>query len=281
MPKIAVVALLSPLITQPVYSAEIRGSIISHMLQNYDKSFTFYSYESNYLLYTFSSDINKEAIEAYSWAHEANKDEVKYQLSLAFPIWKGIAGKNSLLGASYTQRAWWQLSNTDESAPFRETNYEPQLFIAWATEAAIGGWTLRDVELGFNHQSNGREEPTSRSWDRLYFRLMAQQGDWQVEIKPWLRLSEGANRDDNPDITKYLGYYRLRVGYAARNSVFSLEGHYNWNSGFGNIQLGWSYPITSHVRLYSQIFSGYGESMIDYNFKQTRFGIGVMLNDIM
>ncbi|PVZ86366.1 phospholipase A [Serratia sp. S1B] len=259
----------------------VRGSIISHMLQHYDGPFTFYAYDPNYLIYTETSDLNKEAIESYSWAHNAKKDEVKFQLSLAFPIWTGILGENSLLGASYTQRSWWQLSNSEESAPFRETNYEPQIFLGWATDYQFAGWTLRDIEVGFNHQSNGREEPTSRSWNRGYARLMAQNGDWQVEVKPWFRFSESGSNDDNPDITKYMGYYRLKVGYALGQSVFSVDSHYNWNTGFGGAELGWSYPITSHVRFYTQLFSGYGESMIDYNFKQTRFGVGVMLNDIM
>lgn len=281
MPVMLTAMIFSSSGVQAANPGEIRGSIISHMLQNYDESFTFYAYDTNYVLYTYSGDINKEAIQSYSWAHEANKDELKFQLSLAFPIWKGIAGKNSLLGASYTQRAWWQISNYDESAPFRETNYEPQIFIGWATDIQFAGWTLRDIEAGFNHQSNGREEPTSRSWDRLYLRLMAQRDNWQVEVKPWFRLSEGKEQDDNPDINKYMGYYRLKVAYAPGQSVFSVESHYNWNSGFGGVQMGFSYPITSHLRFYAQVFSGYGESLIDYNFKQTRLGIGVMLNDVM
>ncbi len=65
--------------------------------------------ESNYLLYTWTSDLNKEAIRSYDWAENARKDEVgSFQLSLAFPLWRGILGDNSLLGASYTQKSWWQ-----------------------------------------------------------------------------------------------------------------------------------------------------------------------------
>jgi phospholipase A1 len=71
---------------------------------------------------------------------------VKFQLSLAFPFWRGILGPNSVLGASYTQKSWWQLSNSGESSPFRETNYEPQLFLGFATDYEFAGWTLRDVE---------------------------------------------------------------------------------------------------------------------------------------
>nr|WP_263406747.1 phospholipase A [Affinibrenneria salicis] len=256
----------------------VRGSIIANLLQRHDDPFVLYPYESNYLLYTYTSNLNKDAIKSYNWANDALKDEVNFQISLAFPLWRGILGENSLLGASYTQRSWWQLSNKKESSPFRETDYEPQVFLGWATSYELLGWTLRDVEIGLNHQSNGREEPTSRSWNRAYARLMAQRGDWLVEVKPWLRFSD--SQDDNPDITKYMGYYRLRVGYIWGDSVFSAEGRYNWNSGYGSGELGWSYPLTSHVRFYTKVFSGYGESLIDYNHRQTRVGVGVTLNDM-
>ena len=82
----------------------VRGSIIANLLQEHDNPFTLYPYDPNYLLYTDTSDINKEAIKTYNWADKARKDEVKYQLSTAFPLWRGIAGDSSVLGASYTQR---------------------------------------------------------------------------------------------------------------------------------------------------------------------------------
>ncbi len=259
---------------------QVRGSIIANMLEKHDNPFVLYPYENNYLLYTLTSDLNKEAISSYNWADKARRDEVKYQLSLAFPLWRGILGDNSVLGASYTQRSWWQLSNHEQSSPFRETNYEPQIFLGWATDYSFAGWTLRDIEMGFNHQSNGRSEPTSRSWNRIYARLMAQNGNFLAEVKPWYRIKESETSDDNPDITKYMGYYRLKLGYLMGESIFSVEGTYNWNTGYGGAQLGWSYPITQHVRFYTQLYSGYGESLIDYDHRQTRIGVGVTLNDL-
>ncbi|HEF8772580.1 phospholipase A [Providencia manganoxydans] len=267
--------------TEANHNSPVRGSIISGLLQNYDNPFVLYPYESNYIIYTYTSSMNKDAIKSYDWGKDALRDEVKFQLSLAFPLWRGIAGDNSVLAASYTQRSWWQLSNKKESSPFRETNYEPQIFIGWATDYQLGGWTLREFETGFNHESNGRSDPTSRSWNRIYARAMAQNGNWQVDLKPWYRLPESDSSDDNKHITKYMGYYRLKVGYALGDSVISATGRYNWNSGYGAAELGWSYPITKHVRFYTQLFSGYGESMIDYDYRQTRFGIGVMLNDML
>ena len=245
----------------------VRGSIIANLLQEHDNPFTLYPYDSNYVLYTWTSDLNKEAINTYNWADNARKDEVKFQLSLAFPFWRGILGPNSVLGASYTQKSWWQLSNSGESSPFRETNYEPQLFLGFATDYRLGDWSLRD----------GRSDPTSRSWNRAYTRLMAQNGNWLVEVKPWYVLG---STDDNPDITKYMGYYQLKLGYQLGEAVLSAKGQYNWNTGYGGAELGVSYPVSKHVRLYTQVYSGYGESLIDYNFNQTRVGVGVMLNDL-
>ena len=66
----------------------VRGSIIANLLQDHDNPFLLYPYESNYLLYTWTSDLNKEAIRSYDWAENARKDEVKFQLSLAFPLWR-------------------------------------------------------------------------------------------------------------------------------------------------------------------------------------------------
>lgn len=69
------------------------GSARQHYRQpapDHDNPFLLYPYESNYLLYTWTSDLNKEAIRSYDWAENARKDEVKFQLSLAFPLWRGI-----------------------------------------------------------------------------------------------------------------------------------------------------------------------------------------------
>lgn len=261
-------------------SNETQGSIISNLLKSHDNALVLYPYENNYVLYTYTSNINKNSITSYDWAPNARKDELKFQLSLAIPIWRGLLGDNSVLAASYTQRAWWQLTNSKESVPFRETNYEPQVFLGWATTYDLGaGWTLRDVETGLNHQSNGRSDPTSRSWNRAYLRLMAKNGNMLAEIKPWVRI-DGGSSDDNPDIIKYMGHYRAKIGYQWGESIFSVQGQYNWNSGYGGAELGWSYPVTKYIRFYTQVYSGYGESMIDYNHRQTRVGVGFTLNDI-
>ncbi|CDL85711.1 putative Phospholipase A(1) [Xenorhabdus szentirmaii DSM 16338] len=135
-----------------------RGGVFAIILGEQESPLMLYSYDTNYLIYTYGSSMNKPAIHSYDWSDQARKDEVSFQISFGFPLWQGILGEGSLLGASYTQRSWWQLSNKKESSPFRETNYEPQIFLARLTDHEFAGWHLREIEMGFNHQSNGRPE---------------------------------------------------------------------------------------------------------------------------
>ena len=49
----------------------------------------------------------------------------------------------------------------------------------------------------------------------------------------------------------------------------------------GALQLNWTFPIweTTDVRGYVQYFTGYGESMIDYNASTNRFSIGFIMSE--
>ena len=50
----------------------------------------------------------------------------------------------------------------------------------------------------------------------------------------------------------------------------------------GFVQLDWATPLLEYLgaaRLHLQITSGYGETLIDYNHKQTTIGIGMSFGD--
>ena len=58
-------------------------------------------------------------------SNELQDVEFKFQLSFKFPVAKGVLGRNSKLWFAYTQQSYWQAYNSEISAPFRDTNYEP------------------------------------------------------------------------------------------------------------------------------------------------------------
>lgn len=233
-------------------------------------------YRQNYLMETYSNG-------NFTQSKDMRHDEVKFQISLALPIWRNILGHNSVLAGSYTQQSWFQLTNTKHSSPFRESNYQPQLFLAWSTAYELPfNWTLNEIETGFMHHSNGRsdENKHSRSWNRLYARFAATHQNWLVEIKPYWRIPEKAKDDDNPDIVKFYGFADFSLGYHLQKHQFKVTARYNPSSNKGGIEASWSYPLTDNIRLYTQYYHGYGESLIDYNRNIKRLGIGISLNNV-
>jgi phospholipase A1 len=207
--------------------------------------------------------------------------EAKFQLSFKFKLadFGRELGMPLSIWAAYTQQSQWQVYNGDISRPFRETNYEPELFVSLHPDMTLWGWRWRLAALGINHQSNGRSEPLSRSWNRVVAQLGVERGDVGVILRPWVRIKEDNATDDNPDITRYLGHGDLTVVWAPGVHQFSLSGRLNVSSGYGSVQGHWTFPLARRVRGIVQVFSGYGESLIDYNVKQNTIGIGVSLAD--
>lgn len=207
--------------------------------------------------------------------------EMKFQLSLKVPVWDDPVGEDSRLSFGYTQRAWWQAYNSEVSRPFRETNHEPELMLDFLTDFEWLGFTNRVIRIGVNHQSNGRTEPLSRSWNRIYAEFLVERGGFAMSLRPWVRIPESAADDDNPDIEDYLGHFEIRFGWrnGENNYTLMLRNNLESQGNRGAVEATWSYAVNENVRGYVQVFSGYGESLIDYNRSVTRLGIGVQLTD--
>jgi len=207
--------------------------------------------------------------------------EAKFQLSFKVPLWVDIADKDMGLWFGYTQLSLWQLYNSQVSSPFRETNYEPELALAINTDFKLLGMNNTFVVLGLSHQSNGQSEPISRSWNRLYATFVLEHKNIVAYFKPWYRLPEDAEDDDNPDIEKYLGYGELSLFYKSEKRITGLRLWNNLRSSDNrtSVQLDWNFPIKSGFKGYVQFFNGYGETLVDYNYRTRRLGFGIMLTD--
>lgn len=213
--------------------------------------------------------------------------ELKFQISQKGKIlnsrsWHFLGFTSFRLWGAYTQQSSWQAFNSQDSSPFRETNYEPELIATMGTGNDYG---LKLVNIGLNHQSNGRDLPGSRSWNRAYLQGGWETDTWSALLRAWWRVPESVEQDDNPDIQEYLGKGDLVLRWAPLDDsqvvTILLRNNLNSEQNRGFIQIDWATPVimTQSTRLHLQFTNGYGESLVDYNYRQTTLGLGVSFRD--
>lgn len=216
-------------------------------------------------------------------AIETDDTEAKFQISLKTPLWVDLFKDRVDIFGAYTNRSFWQVYNKHASSPFRETNHEPEAWFQVYNDWEWMGFKNTVNAFGIVHQSNGRGGILSRSWNRLYANLIFQKDNLALCIKPWYRIPEADEDDDNPDITDYLGHCEIRSIYKWQDHTLSLMLRNNLESGFqrGAVELSWSFPLWRYpfFKGYIQYFNGYGESLIDYNQHSNSIGMGFLLID--
>lgn len=208
--------------------------------------------------------------------------EAEFQVSVKGRLWT-TDDRRFGVWAAYTQKSMWQIYNADNSRPFRDTNYMPEVFVSYRPDVQLpGGFRWGLLNAGYTHQSNGRADVLSRSWDRLFVEVGIERKDLLITARLWHRISEDALEDNNPNITDYMGHGQINALYRWRGNSFTGGVNGNVSTGKGAIQLGWATPpLLGPLRGYLKAFSGYGETMIDYNWRQTSVGIGVTINDTL
>ena len=215
----------APARVTPVEPAQVQPSKLSYLSMKWQldeesrkNRFPITSYRQNYILpFTYNFNQDKQLYEAANPGTEIDDAEIKYQISLKVKLWQDILGTNMDLWFAYTQLSLWQFYNTEFSSPFRETNYEPEILLNYRTDTDIFGlMRSRFIQIGLNHQSNGRGAPLSRSWNRIVANFGFERGDFDMVLKAWTRIPESEENDDNPDITSYLGYGEIWLGISGK-----------------------------------------------------------------
>lgn len=248
-----------------------------------DLRFSILPHKTNYLLPVTNNSTPNNGV--YASTPDGNEHlntlEVKFQLSIKTLLWENIFGNNGSFYVAYSQLAFWQAYNSRTSAPFREINFEPEAFLAFKTGYDFLGLSSQIMTIGFNHQSNGRSRPLSRSWNRILVNLPFSVGDTYITLTPWFRIPESTPDDDNPHMEKYYGYGELFLLQKLGQHTLTLmvRNNLRTSGNKGAVQLDWSFPFYKKLRGYAQFFNGYGENLVDYNHSNNRIGIGVMLTD--
>jgi phospholipase A1 len=271
------------------------GSIMSKLweLDGVDKrrKFVVRTHLPNYLLPAhYTSDLNRAPASPTRPAGAPNERyrplEAKLQVSLRAKAASDVLLPDADLWLAYTQRALWQLWNKQDSAPFRSSDYQPEAIyvvpVPQGMRALPFGWQWRMVQAGVAHQSNGQTEPLSRSWNRVYLGAGFERSEFGIEWRVHRRLPESRRDDDNPDLTDYIGRGEVLATWLPGLATASLAYRTNLRSlKRGSLQLDWTHPVENDepngLRWYLQVFTGYGETLLDYNHRQTTLGLGLSL----
>jgi phospholipase A1 len=249
-----------------------------------DQWFSITPHHRNYILpVTYNGDSDYSDYDDLAEPGQSFSDyEVKMQLSLktrlANNLWRG-----SSIWAAYTQQSYWQLyADADASAPFRETNHQPEVFWQLPVDFKVLGWDARLATFAINHQSNGRAEPLSRSWNRLTAELAMDRGSWVITAKTWARINEPAETDDNPNIEDYMGRLQLGLAHTRERHTFSLNLKNNLSQpNRSGLEVNYTFPLFRRLKGFLQVYSGYGENLIDMENYNNRIGIGIVLTDTL
>jgi phospholipase A1 len=239
-------------------------------------------HRANYaLVFSYNTSPNPGPLQEVDPAKTLVKPEVTFQLSFKAKLWQDMFGKKIDLWIAYTQRSFWQLYNFDDSSPFRETDYEPEVLVNFRTNFSLLGLKTRFIQIGLNHQSNGQSEPLSRSWNRLVANVGLERGPFSLLLKGWFHFPESTASDDNPGINHYMGYGEIWAYYFLKNHRLGIMVRDNLDFGEnrGAIQVEWSFPLFADMAGYVQYFLGYGESLLDYNHRINRIGVGFIFAD--
>jgi phospholipase A1/A2 len=228
--------------------------------------------------------------------------EMKINLSVRTKLATGLLHRDDQplsdsLWFGYSQQSYWQLFNSGLSRPFRATDHEPELVYVFGHNRPLpGGWTYRMSGAGLVHQSNGQSLPLSRSWNRAYImaaadNITASGNRFTLQAKAWQRLPEKTSKDDNPDISNTVGRAELAGTWSfdtgtAKDATTHTLGltlrHSLRSQSRGSVRLEYLRSLgdaNSSLRFHTQLFSGYGDSLIDYNRRRTVLSIGLSLVD--
>ncbi|QKF64057.1 phospholipase A [Campylobacter corcagiensis] len=214
------------------------------------------------------------------WAYDFNdkdgrngkgrkNDELKFQLSFQKPLFDDLIGLDETWSIAYTQTSFWQIR--EDSAPFRTSSYQPELFVTIPTEGFFDY-----VRFGFNHESNGKDGMESRSWNRVYASTTFDINDFRITPRIWHSFTFDK---DNEDIRQYMGYGDVKFAYDIGRHHLTAMWRNNLrfdSNNRGALELNYYFPLfNTGLHGFLQYFTGYGESLDDYNKHVDKIMLGI------
>lgn len=201
-----------------------------------------------------------------------DREEVKFQFSFKVPV---IKFESSTIYFAYTQKSFLQAYDDENSRPIRESNYNPEVFFRIGSRALFS-------DLGYEHESNGQEDPESRSWDRIYLKINFISKFFKFSVKTWHIFDEDAHGPEylerDKSIDHYYGKWELEWAALIDGTIFKSLVRYNdiHYKGFTESKILWKLGGDFYWGfVYTK---GYGDSLRSFNINDETYGVGIFIN---
>ncbi len=199
---------------------------------------------------------------------------------------KALLMRKAPIYFGYTQLMFWQLNA--KSKPFQDLTYNPELFYKFSFDPDS---TLQSIDFGgIAHNSNGKRDDDSRSFNKSYvrFNFQYQLSLWILRISPELAYLYDFD-ETNSDIREYIGPLTMTVSFIQLfkgwidKSEFSIQyisaGRYAERWERGGTQVSFSFRLGGmHFvpAFYLQYYRGYAETLLNYHQNVNVFRGGII-----
>lgn len=209
--------------------------------------------------------------------------DTKIQVSFKLPLLR-----NYDLYFSYSQIMFWDLLK-ENSSPFADLNVNPEIFYRFRFSD-----DPRILDLGVEHQSNGQEGNTSRSWNKVYvyapfdYSWGAKTGEIGAKCYHLFDI-EGAGPLDH-EIRQFQGFMEMQfvtknllspfITYDEFYAHFRPGMHWDHGPNYYALELGLRFKLIekeSAPHFFIQYYNGYGEKQLNFNQHDNSIRAGISL----
>ena len=129
------------------------------------------------------------------------------------------------------------------------------------------------------HESNGKDGPASRSWNKVSLSgtLMLNR-HMEMQLKAWIPIVDGEN---NRNILRYSGLAQAGLLYRTNNRRMQAGMLATWRTHSFSLNTQWelSLKVSRHDNqyLFVQYYNGYGENLLDYDRFKSVLRVGMVI----
>ena len=201
---------------------------------------------------------------------------VKFQLSIAQRLTKSTLWWNTHLYLFYTQRCIWNV--LEKSFPMRDLNFNPGIGLRKPLFAA--GRYIGNATLILEHESNGRDSTSSRSWNRVSVSSnIYLDPSIMIHGKVWIPFIDGEN---NRDLLRYVGIIQGGFSWISPKQQWIvsciLTKRWGLNLSFNTtIEVSFKPWKRDNQYFFAQYYNGYGECLLDYKTFRSQLRVGFVI----